>query len=79
MLLKNLCIAMCALTMTACASLAPPSVGVQPQASLRQPCPDLQSPADGSRAAALRWSIQAIKQYRECQSTAARLVEAVAQ
>ena len=39
----------------------------------------LQTPADGSRATVLRWTIQAIQMYRECQSRVGRLVEAVGQ
>ena len=46
------------------------------QASLREPCPDLAPPADGSRAAMLRWSVNTARAYRECQAKHRRTVEA---
>ena len=64
------------LNVTACASLTAPSGPSQPPANLRQPCPDLNLPADGTGAAVLRWAIGTAEAYRECQSRHLRLVEA---
>ena len=74
---KTLCIYMFALTTTACAQLAPPSAPPPPQASLRQPCPNLPELTDGTGATVLRWVTGAAEQYRECQSRHGRLVEAL--
>ena len=48
-------------------------------ASLRQPCPPLQPPADGSGAAVLRTMVEWAGQYRECADRHGRLVEALGQ
>jgi hypothetical protein len=64
------------LTLTGCASSPSQSEPPQLQASLRQPCPDLAPPTDGGRAAMLRWSVETVRLYRECQSRHARTVEA---
>ena len=77
MLFKKLFTAMCVLTMTACASLTPPSTPPPLQASLRQPCPDLPPLTDGIGATALRWMTGTARMYRECQAAQARGVEAV--
>lgn len=77
MSLKSLCIAMAFASMTtACALSAPPSQPPQLQASLREPCPDLAEPADGTRATILRWMVDAARMYRECQSRHRRTVQA---
>lgn len=55
---------------------ATPSHQLQPQVRLRQPCPGLVVPEDGIIATALRWTVEAIRMYRECQSRQARLVGA---
>jgi hypothetical protein len=73
---KSLCIATCALMLTACASSPTPSPAPALQASLREPCPDLAPPQDGSRASMLRWSVNTARAYRECQSRHRRTVEA---
>jgi hypothetical protein len=60
-----------------CASLTPQSPdAMTPPANLRQPCPDLVSPADGTGGTLLRWSIDTARVYRECQNRARELVEA---
>lgn len=46
-------------------------------ASLRQPCPDLTEPVDGTAGAVLRWGVFTAKLYRECQDRHSRTVEAV--
>lgn len=64
--------------LTGCASSAPPSVEpLQIPASLRQPCPDLAEPADGTAGALLKWGVATAKLYRECQDRHRRVVEAV--
>lgn len=69
---------LCAWALTACGSLPkPPPVEVP--ASLRQPCPPLQPPADGSGAAVLRTMVEWAGQYRECADRHGRLVEALGQ
>jgi len=65
-----------ALFLSGCASFGLPSAQPQLQASLREPCPDLLPPVDGSRGAILRWSVDTAKAYRECQSRHRRTVEA---
>lgn len=59
-----------------CASSPTQSEAPTLQASLRQPCPDLLPPADGSRASVLRWSVATVRAYRECQAKHRRTVEA---
>ena len=46
-------------------------------ASLRQPCPDLTEPVDGTAGAVLRWGVTTARLYRECQDRHRRAVEAV--
>lgn len=46
-------------------------------ASLRQPCPDLIEPVDGTAGAVLRWGVATARMYRECQDRHRRTVEAV--
>lgn len=46
-------------------------------ASLRQPCPDLSDPVDGTSGAILRWGVTTAKMYRECQDRHRRAVESV--
>ncbi|MBE2261589.1 MAG: hypothetical protein IAE92_02535 [Burkholderiaceae bacterium] len=53
-----------------------PSPVNPPPASLRQPCPDLNQPADGTGASVLKWSLATVHAYRECQSRHRRLVQA---
>ena len=48
------------------------------QASLRQPCPDLQPLADSTGATLLRWALASVRDYRVCQDRHAALVDAVA-
>lgn len=62
--------------LTACASSPTLSEAPVLQASLRQPCPDLLPPSDGTKAAMLRWSVDVVRAYRECQSKHRRTVEA---
>lgn len=44
--------------------------------SLATPCPPLRPPGDGTGGVVLKWGIQIIEQYAECQSRHRRLVEA---
>ena len=60
---------LCACLLTACASSPRPLPATIP-ASLRQPCPLLPLPADGTGAAVLRTMVEWAAMYREC---AARL------
>jgi hypothetical protein len=46
------------------------------EASLRQPCPDLLPPADGTAGTVLRWMVDTTEAYAVCQSRHARAVEA---
>lgn len=46
-------------------------------ASLRQPCPPLQPPADGTGAAVLRTLVEWAGQYRECADRHQQLAQAV--
>lgn len=69
--------ATCALMTTGCASSTPPSEAPI-QASLRQPCPDLQSLEGTTGADVLPWAMVTVKAYRVCQDRHRRLVEAVA-
>jgi hypothetical protein len=62
--------------MTACAHYEAPSTAPTLQASLRESCPDLAEPRDGSRGTMLRWSVATVKAYRECQARHRRTVEA---
>lgn len=72
-----LCTGMCVLTLTACASSARPSAAPDIPESLRQPCQPLTTPADGTGAAVLRWSLSTVEAYRECADRHRALVEAV--
>lgn len=74
--LKRLLPLLCALGLTACASLPTPLPAEIP-ASLRQPCPPLQPPADGSGATVLRTMVEWAGMYRECADRHRQLVEAV--
>jgi hypothetical protein len=65
-----------ALMLPGCSSLPTPSAPPPLQASLRQPCVQVQPPANGSRAVMLRWSVDMARAYRECQSRHRRTVEA---
>lgn len=56
---------LCALALTGCASSPAPSAPTIP-ASLRQPCPPLTPPADGTGAAVLRTMLEWAALYREC-------------
>jgi hypothetical protein len=76
-LLKSLCIATCALILTACQSsgtLSPEPTTIP--ANLATPCPKLQPPSDGTSAAVLKWIVEAIRESGECRSRHQRLVEA---
>lgn len=73
---QSLCIATCALALTACAH-SPITSTVRIQASLREPCPNLTKPADGTGEEMFLWALLTVKAYRECQSRHQRLVEAV--
>lgn len=74
---KCLCICVSALTLTGCVSSprqpAPPPV----PASLRQACPPLSPPPDGSGAAVLRTLVEWAGLYRECADRQAQLVRAL--
>ena len=74
---KSLFTVLSAWMLTACASSVQPSTMPQIPASLRQPCPPLTHPADGTGAAVLRWSADTALAYRECASRHRALVEAV--
>lgn len=76
MLSKILLTAMCALMLQGCASSNLQSEAPQLQASLRQPCPQLQPPGDGTGETMLRWSVDLARMYRECRDRHARTVEA---
>jgi hypothetical protein len=58
-----------------CESLPRPSP-VEIPASLRQACPALPLPADGTGAAVLRTMVEWAQLYRECADRHRRLVEA---
>ncbi len=60
----------------ACASLKPPPAAPTLPASLRQPCPPLPLPADGSGAAVLRTMVEWGAMYRECADRHAAVVRA---
>lgn len=67
---------LCASALTACAS-SPTPQPVEIPASLRQPCPQLQPPADGTGAAVLRTMVEWAALYRECAGRHRALVEEV--
>ena len=48
------------------------------QASLRQPCSDLQPLADSTGATLLRWALASVRDYRICKDRHAALVDAIA-
>lgn len=56
---------LCASALTGCASSPAPLPATIP-ASLRQPCPPLTPPADGTGAAVLRTMVEWAYLYREC-------------
>ena len=62
--------------LAACAS-SPTPQPVEIPASLRQPCPQLHPPADGTGAAVLRTMVEWAALYRECAGRHRALVEAV--
>lgn len=64
------------LTMQGCAQLKPLVEPPRLQASLRQPCPDLEPLEDGKRATVLAWIVGAKTAYVVCQSRHLRAVEA---
>ena len=74
---SRLCIVMCALTLTGCGSLSKPLEPPPIPASLRQPCPPLQPPADGTGAMILRTLVEWAGQYRECADRHQQLAQAV--
>ena len=65
-----------AFLLTGCASLQTPSAPPLVPASLREPCPQLQPPTDGSGATLLRTFVEWATAYRECASRHQALVEA---
>ncbi len=67
---------LCASVLTACASSPQPLPATIP-ASLRQPCPPLPLPADGTGAAVLRTMVEWAGLYRECADRHAQVVRAV--
>lgn len=69
---------LCAWGLTACGSLPTPPPAEIP-ANLRQPCPPLLPPADGTGATVLRTMVEWAGMYRECADRHGRLVEAVGQ
>jgi hypothetical protein len=73
---RSMLMVACALMLTACGNLPLQPEAPLLQASLREPCPDLSPPADGTRASVLHWSIDTAQAYRECQSKHRRTVEA---
>ena len=76
MLSKSLCTAICALTMTACASSPPTSPPVPLAANLRQPCPPLPSLDQPDGKSVLLWIRKAVGLYNECADRHDRTVEA---
>jgi hypothetical protein len=60
-----------------CASSARQSEPLAIPASLRQPCPTLTDPVNGTGAAVLRWSLETVEAYRLCADRHRALVEAV--
>ena len=74
---KGLFTVICVLMLTGCASSTLPPVIPQPQASLRERCPDLPALTAGDGKTVLTWTANAAKMYRECQSRHIRLVQAV--
>jgi len=63
--------------LTGCASCMPPSTALPMPASLRQPCPPLTKPADGTAGAVLRWAADTALAYRECADRQRALVQAL--
>jgi hypothetical protein len=59
-----------------CASSPPMSTPPTLAANLRQPCPPLQTPGDGTKAAMLLWGRAVIKQYADCAERHDRTVQA---
>ena len=74
---RALFIAMCAWTLTACSSYAPPFPPVRPPAVLLQPCPPLSQPSDGTGAALLRWGVDTAGAYNDCAARHRALAMAV--
>ena len=75
---KLLLLLLCAWALTGCASWRPPSTAPALPASLRQPCPPLPLPADGTGAAVLRTMLDWAALYRECADRHKALAEAAA-
>ena len=75
---KCLCIVASVLTLAGCSSLRVQSEPLPVPASLRQPCPPLQPPADGTGAAVLRTLVEWAGQYRECADRHRQLAGALA-
>lgn len=51
----------------------------KPPANLTEPCPALEKPQDATGEAVLKWSLETVKMYRECQLKHKRLVEAISE
>lgn len=78
MLLRSLFTAMLVLMMTGCANLTPRSEPAPIQASLRQPCPELDPLSDITGKAVLKWSVATVKAYRLCADKMDALIDATA-
>lgn len=72
-----LCTAIAVSMTTGCASSVTVSPSAQVPANLRQPCPRLPSPSDGTGAALLTWVLQVIDQYNDCADRHDRTIEAI--
>ena len=75
---KCLCTVASVWMLAGCSSLRVPSEPTPIPASLRQPCPPLQPPADGTGAAVLRTLVEWAGQYRECADRHRQLAGALA-
>lgn len=76
---KRMLLLLCVLGLPACSLLKPlPPAAPSIPASLRQPCPPLPLPADGTGAAVLRTLTEWGAMYRECADRHRRVSEAIA-
>ena len=75
--LKSLCIAAIALTMAACASSTKPlPTATELPPDLAQPCPDLPVSTGKDGKTVLRWAVDVVYLYRDCQARHRATVEA---
>lgn len=62
--------------LVSCASSPPQLPATTIPANLRQPCPALSPPDDGSAGAVLRWAVATVKAYQVCAGRHLETVEA---